>query len=144
MPTPEEILKRIESRKNNDFLGFEINEYIVFLPYKLAKPYLKKDTKKKEWNPPVLTKDYMLQKMKDYMPFAWEKANNCRGFSANRSIEHYIAWVWLAGDTGLSATIEKEYDNNYEYYGKPILEKICKHYNWDYKEWDNRIRTNNG
>lgn len=68
-----------------------------------------------------------------YMPFAWDKANNGRGFSASRSMSHYQAWIWLAGDDIGDLS---EYDS----YGKDNLVKICKHYGWDHSQWDNGVR----
>jgi len=137
MPTIDAILDRIALRKDKDAFGFEVNEYIGALPFAQAKAFLKPETTEATWGKPDYTsRADVIVKMKDYMPFAWEKANDCRGLSANRSVEHYIAWTWLAGDTALSDTINREYMQSYQHYGKEILKRICDHYGWDSKQWD--------
>ena len=74
-------------------------------------------------------------KMKEYMEFAWEKANEFRGLSAMRSMHHYTAWTWLLGD---------DFGNllQYDYYGKDNLIRICEHYGWDHTKWDDGVRSN--
>jgi len=137
--TQEEILKRIEARKKKDLMGFEWNEYICYLNYESAKPYLKKDITKERWGDEKGKEP--AEKIKDYMDFAWKKANDCRGISAGRSIMHMVAWLWLDGQDEflLNNNIE-----DYEYYGKPQLIKICELYGIDWKKYDDGVRTNIG
>ncbi len=127
MRTQKEIIARINSRKKEDFLGWEINEYILYLDYDHAKEFLKPESTQKQWEqketkPPA-------DAIKDYMPFAWDKANNCRGLSASRSICHMIAWLWLDG---------KDWPElqDYQYFGKPQLVHICKEYGIDWETLD--------
>jgi len=139
MRTQEEIVKRFGERKKNDMFGFEISEYIKYLDYEHAKPFLKDGTKEKDWEPEKVTP---AEKIKDYMKFAWEKANGCRGISAGRSLSHMVAWLWLDGQDKFL----KEWHNleDYEYYGKPQLIAICKLYGIDWKQYDDGVRTNTG
>jgi len=130
--TQQEIKARYEARRSADFLGFESNEYLKYLSWENAYPYLSADAKEEDWK--KKTED-PLKVMGDYMEFAWDKANNCRGISAVRSIEHMIAWLWLAGKGTLLTKVEKEYKTNYQFYGKPILKTICVAFKWD---WDKR------
>jgi len=141
MKTQQEILNRIEERKDNDFLGFEVSEYVDFLELKNAKEYLKKGVGEKKWNKvdKKPTRANIVKIMKDYMSFAWDKANNMRGISANRSIDHYTAWLWLLGDEKLRTKFK---ETEYEHYGKEKLIVICEHLNWNWKKWDNGVRTN--
>lgn len=142
LPTQDEIVARLNERRDGDPLGFEIGEYIPYLDHAHAKPFLKPECTESEWEKdrPALTREAILKVMFDYMEFAWDKANNCRGISANRSIMHYIAWTWLAGDKDFSREIEGA---TYEFYGKNILTRICQHYEWNSKLWDNGRRANN-
>lgn len=134
MKSQDEIVARIESRKADDFFGFEVSEYVDFLDYQHAKPYLKPEVTENEWKQTDKTpKEVMI----DYMPFAWEKANNCRGLSAGRSLKHYVAWLWLDGDNELWPTIE-----DYEYYGKNQLVEICNYLELNSSQWDDGIRVN--
>jgi hypothetical protein len=143
--TQKEIVDRINDRKAADIFGFEWGEYLGYLDYDHAKPFIKEGTTAEEWAaPPACTKEALVEVMRDYMEFAWGKANDMRGISANRSVEHYIAWLWLAGEDDFGAEVEQEYEDNYQHYGKEILIMICERYGWDYSKWDNGERTNGG
>lgn len=135
MRTDEEIIARIEEVKDRDFFGFEISDLLIRLPFEKAKPYLKDDAKAEDWKVEPRDRESLLKEMHDYMSFAWDKANNQRGLSAGRSLCHYQAWVWLAGD-------DLGYFGDYEFYGKDELVKICNHYGWDSSKWDDGERTN--
>jgi hypothetical protein len=142
--TQNEILVRIEAIKKDDFLGFQTSELFFALDFEHGKPFVRdgvtkeeyEDTRKKaKGHEPV-------EALKLYMPVAWTKANDCRGISANRSIDHIISWLWLAGEDNLLARVEDEYDLHYEFYGKPILEMVCEHFGVDWKVLDNGKRVN--
>lgn len=133
--TDEEILDRAKEIYDRDFMGFETSDLIVRLPFKLAKKFLKPEATEGDWNQEPRERDALLKEMADYMPFAWKKANGERGLSAGRSMSHYNAWVWLAGDDLGDLT-------DYEYYGKDNLVRICNHYGWDAKQWDDGVRHN--
>ena len=135
MRTDQEIIDRINARKEVDFFGFELTDLLIRLPFELAKPFLNPDVKGEDWKVQPRDRDSVLKEMLEYMPFAWDKANNCRGLSAVRSMSHYTAWVWLAGDDLGDLT-------EYEFYGKDNLVKICDHYGWDSSQWDDGERTN--
>lgn len=139
MRTQQEILERIKSLQEDEsnLLDFQRQDLVASLDYKNAKPFLKKDstTTKKEWEKIKLV-DFR-KKMIDYMDFAWEKANNCRGLSAVRSLEHYISWLWLDGDDELHLTL-----NEYKHYGKDHLRKICEYLGLNPDDYDDGIRVN--
>ncbi len=133
MRTQQEILARIEEVKEDDFFGFQRTELIEFLNYENAKPFLKDGVTSEKWE--YLT-DARAQ-MVEYMDFAWEKANDKRGISAGRTMEHYKSWLWLDGDETLWKTLD-----NYEYYGKPQLIEICQYLGLDAAQWDDGVREN--
>lgn len=135
MRTDAEILNRAAAIKDRDWMGTEMGDLIIRLPFNLAKPYLNETAKEEEWTVWPRDRESMLKEMLEYMPFAWEKANNGRGLSAGRSMSHYAAWVWLAGD-------DLGDFHDYEYYGKDNLVMICDHYGWDHKQWDDGERSN--
>lgn len=139
MRKQEEIIARVEAKKDNDLLGFETGIYYVFLDYEHAKKYAKPGVTQELWEADM-EKKTPAECIKTYMPFAWEKANDCRGISANRSIEHFIAWIWLDGDD--TGWLEDEYKDHYEHYGKPQLVKICEKYSIGWRELDNGRWTN--
>ena len=144
VPTVEEVDKRYDERSADDIIGFETNEYLKYMSFDKVRAIVKKDMTDDELRNILcdVSRDYMLNHMEEYMEFAWEKANGMRGISANRSIEHYVAWTWLAGDDEFSADIDRMAWDGYCYYGKPILEMICEFYGWDWKAWDDGVRTN--
>ena len=135
MRTDDEILSRIESVKNDDWMGTQINDLICRLPFEKAKHLLKPEVTSAEWKQIPRDRESIVAEMLDYMPFAWDKANNCRGLSAGRSMDHYQAWTWLIGDDFGDLS-------DYEFYGKDNLCRICEHYGWDPKQWDDGVRTN--
>lgn len=139
MKTQVEIVERIEVRRKLDLLNFEWPLYLDALAFEHAKKYLKEDVwEKLEKEPTLLRADEDIRaKMVAYMPFAWEKANDCRGISAGRTIQHYVAWLWLLGEEKLAEEIE-----DYEFYGKEELRLICEYLGLDPDEWDTGIRTN--
>jgi hypothetical protein len=132
--TQEEILEKIRTEKENDILGFYIPFLMDYLDFENVKPFLNKDylqkieEGKERWEKHTdPEKDIW-----DYMKFAWEKANGCRGISAERSLEHFRAWLWLDGEDGLAELME-----NHTHYGKPQLVAISKRYAIDWKSLDN-------
>lgn len=144
LPTQAEIVERFKARQDGDFFGDEVSVYLGFLEFEHAKAFLKPEVTAEEWDKvrAPLTRENVLAKMLDYMEFGWGKANDCRGLSANRTICHYIAWTWLAGDRDFSQKIVDEYRDNYRFYGKDILVMICTQYGWDHSKWDDGRRRN--
>lgn len=124
--TQEEIVARIEERKDDDFGGFEVDEYIDYFDFEHARPYLKSDATQEQWEKHLTMVLAPKERIANYMPFAFEKAHGQRGISANRSIMHMIAWAWLSGDESLLAFIVDSFRDNYSDYGLPILRGICE------------------
>lgn len=137
MRTQDEIVKKIEEGKDYDFLGTKLSDLIVYLDYEHACSYLNPEVTKENWIMSINNREAILAEMLDYMSFAWEKANGCRGLSTMRSMDHYSIWIWLLGDEEIFKDLK-----NYEYYGKDNLVKICQHYGWDSSQWDDNIRVN--
>ena len=144
VPTSAEIRIQCEHAKGRDFFGFESAEYVPYMDAADMRPFLKDGTTDEqiaEIQQP-LDRDAMVQHIKNYMPFAWDKANNCRGISANRSIGHFVAWTFLAGDKEFSDELSALFDDGYEHYGKAILIRICEFYGLDANQWDDGVRVN--
>lgn len=134
--TDAEIVKRIAERLPvDDVLGFETSDLGSYLPFHLADTLFPATYVEVEWTQLPRDRDSVVAQMLEYMPFAWEKANDRKSLSASRTMSHYSAWVWLAGDDLGELT-------EYEFYGKDNLVRICNHYGWDSSAWDDGIRTN--
>ncbi len=126
MKSIKEIKNKIETGFEHDVFGFGVDDIIEALPFEAAKDYLhesflNKPTAEGEWEALRLkTDDDIKDKMLDYLSFAWDKADDERGLSADRSVRHFAAWAWLIDDE-LYNKIEDMYENDYAPYGKPIL-----------------------
>ena len=137
-----EIKQHIKDVENDDFFGVIRSNLIDFLPFENAKEYLNPEATEKDWQQiqKPLTKQAVYEAINDYLPFAWDKANNCRGLSANRSIDHMKAYLWILGD----GNFEKMEEIEYEYYGKEKLIFVSKMVGFDWEKYDNGERTNFG
>lgn len=131
---PPEIVSRL--RSGRDFFGWANADLLEWLDFDHAKEFLRPEVTAEEWGKRDAPKPVWNQ-MVDYMPFAWDKANNCRGLSAGRSMDHYSNWLWLIGEDQLSESL-----SDYEYYGKDNLVRICEFLGLDPKQWDDGIRSN--
>jgi hypothetical protein len=131
--TPGDILARIDALASGgeDYFGFQGSDLIEFLPFQDAERFLKPEVTEAEWNLKTPDEDTVKALILDYMPFAWGKANDCRGLSASRSIEHMKTWLWLLGDD-----LGEKLSDIYQFYGKPCLRLICEKYRWDWRQWD--------
>lgn len=122
-----EITDRAEALRGSpelDCLGVKTFNIVPYLPFSYAKKFLKENVTADDWKPDPLTRVAVVGNIKSYMPFAWEKANNCRGISAQRSLMHMDSWLWLLGgedsDFGEALSV-----GQYSFYGKPQLVAIC-------------------
>lgn len=132
MTTQDELVARIKARMSKDALGFEWHEYLEHLELDRFKQFAKPDADLSDMPPPKpIDREAMLAKMKSYMSFAFGKAHGERGISASRSVLHYVAWTWLAGDREFSDEVDRMGDTDYAPYGLPVLRRICAFYGWD-------------
>jgi len=120
MRTDEEILSRIQAVLEDDVFGYQVSDLRSCLPFEVVKDHLPAGTIDR-WTPQPRDREGVLSSMRQYMPFAVEKATHHRGLSADRSLSHYSAWVWLLGDADYDA-IDWE---AYEKYGAPVLKQLC-------------------
>lgn len=140
MKTAEQIKQKIIEGFENDLLGFGLCDIAQALSFEEALEYLNeefasKENAKEEWESLRYKIDEdVIKAMLDYLPFAWEKCTNEKGLSSDRSIQHFIAWAWLINDE-LYNKLEQMYNENYEPYGRPILQYISEHLG--YKESNN-------
>lgn len=129
--TQDEIVQRMKQIKKADFFGFQWSALVLFLDFAHAKPYLVEDTEERAWNAVRAKVKSAREKILDYLPFAWEKANDCRGLSAMRSMEHFKAWTWLDGHD-----LSDQLDAQYCYFGKPCLVMVSELYDFDWTTHD--------
>ena len=138
-PAQKEIADRLRARKDDDFFGFETSEYFLSLDRDHVREFAKEDADLSDWEPSFVTVDDVKERLLDYMEFAWDKANGCRGISANRSVMHIIAWLWLMGGKyrAFSDVVEEMFENHYEHYGKGILATVSEFMGVNWRAYDN-------
>lgn len=143
MRTNDEILAKMRDENWGDLFGTRQGDLLAWLPFEQAKEWLKPEATKETWDkngfPRASTDDAVFAEIKGYMPFAWEKANDCRWLSAGRSMYHMQAWLWLLGvDDAEVARLE-----DYTLYGKPQLRAICEAFGIPWQHLDNGAWRNN-
>lgn len=105
-----------------------IIDLIEFLPQEEAREFMKEDADSADFFQEYTTEN-VIKQIKDYLPFAYEKAESARGLSAGRSLMHFDHWLWLLEDDELLAFLENQ--ENCAMYGFPILQKIAEKYQPD-------------
>lgn len=138
--TQEEIINKYKN-KNEGFFSFA-SDLLEFLPFDKVKTFLNEEYIKKIESGEEAWKQNLDPKQTsiNYLEFAWGKANDCRGLSAHRSINHFLNWIWLFDDE-FYKKLQESYSNNYNYYGKPQLVSICNFLDVDWKQYDNKCWT---
>ena len=136
--TQIEIMNRINEVAEHDFFGAQTGDLISFLDFDHAQGFIKEGTTRERWDEITKAITSPANCIADYMGFAWDKANNRRGLSSGRSIDHMRTWLWLDGKDDLAEQIE-----DYEYYGKPQLVAVCNEYGIDWKQYDDGEWVNN-
>ncbi len=124
MKTLQEIVEWYRVQQEDDILGFTGSAILNFVPFDMAKEFLKDDAERYEV--PELTEENVLATMREYIEFAWGKVKDHRGISAGRSVEKMKAWLWILGDDYLYQFCEN--DANYAQYGAPCLKAISEKY----------------
>ena len=115
--TQEEIVARIELVRPHDWMGAESGELIRALDKEHVLPYLVEGADVSGWQGPVSDADAFAA-ARDYLAFAVGKAEDHRGLSASRSVDHYKGWVWLLEPDRFDEFADAGYTN----YGAPMLQ----------------------
>lgn len=109
----EVIVARIQAiiDARSDPFGVEVNELLSALDFEHARPFLKDDATEADWAEvgAFRTRADVVAAIIDYLPFAYEKAENERGLSASRSISHMQGWAWLLGDEEFARLVAADY-----------------------------------
>lgn len=134
--TQDEIAAQMEAWKSEDWMGTKLGDLVTYLDFEHAKPYLKDSVTEESWQYKECTRENIITEMKDYLSFAWEKANNFRGISAGRSMDHYEAWNWLLNEPAIANF------SSYEFYGKDHLVKVGEYLGIDTANLDDGVRQN--
>lgn len=125
--TQEQIANYIQKNRDSheDVFGFMAEVLIGYLDFAHAKPFLKPEAKPEDWKTDPLTREHVIETMRDYMSFAWQKCEDHRGISAGRSVQKMQAWCWVLGEDHL---IDWE---EFAQYGAPILLAVSQRYGFE-------------
>lgn len=127
MRKPEEIKKFMEKFSKEDFFGVIRQDCISCLPYEAASEYLSEEVTADAWDAIYLKNDKeIIDEIIQYLPFAYNKAENERGLSAIRSLQHFLAWFYCLGVDEMVSTIHYMMNSDYAPYGMPVLKRIEK------------------
>lgn len=127
LKTQQEIIERYKQQSKQFMWIGGANFLLQTLTAQNAKQFLKDNADLSKWEQIIPTKDYIIEQIANYVPFAIDKIDNHRGLSTNRSIQHMAEWLWFLGDSETLTFAEDE--GNYQNYGAPVLAEICKKYN---------------
>lgn len=130
MKTADQIKARIREVEASDFFGAQTSDLLMRLPFDEARAWLKPEATREQWD--AMERKAPLDDLRDYLPFAWGKANDCRGLSAQRSLDHIKAWLWLAG---FDDVVEQQFET-YSHYGKRQLVIASLIVGFDWKAHD--------
>jgi hypothetical protein len=127
--TQDDIVARINAlrREGGDFFGVQTHDLLLYLDFQHAKAFLVEGTTEAQWlEEQAKNKKSPTESIQSYMPFAVEKATGHRGLSAQLSLNHMRAWLWLDGNEDLLALVNDS--ANYTPYGAPCLVAIIEAY----------------
>ncbi len=120
MRTQKEIVEKIKEVESDDWMGTTRNDLIDFLDFDHAKEFLEDGVTPEQFGvAKENTPENIKSIMKDYLGFAFGKAEDGRGLSAGRSMDHYYAWIWLLGEEERFGDVRI-----YDSYGLPHLNAL--------------------
>lgn len=126
MKSINEVIEFTKVEGAKALFNFYVDPLTEFMSLEVANSSgLFKDLSEEDWAHTVkeYNRDNVLMSMKDYLPFAFEKAREERGLSASRSIQKMRTYLFMLNDIELCSEIE-----DYTDYGLPQLEKISTKY----------------
>ena len=132
-----DAVKNYKEKFPEDMFCFGQADLLEFIPFEHIKEMAKDGVTEEEWNKDVkeLSRQSILKMITDYLPFALGKADDHRGLSAGRSINHFQTWIWILDD------YDKINWTKYQNYGVPILKQICELYGYAFPD-DNATLVN--
>lgn len=132
--TRNEIVARINEIAAEDYFGFQTSDLLAYLPWEMANSFLREGADEFKWRAyyPIYTAP--MRAAKEYLPYAWDKANKSLGIACMRTMEHMKAWLWLAEFDG---RLIKDLFDNYTFYGKGQLVFVSELVEFDWRKHDN-------
>jgi hypothetical protein len=139
--TENQILQRLkEIADADDMFGVERSRLLEALSWQAAQSFLQDghDHEEAEWEDHRLkTTGQVIDQIVSYLGFAWGKANESRGLSAQRSLAHFRGLLYLLGSDHDELRQWIGSPEHYQFYGKPQLVKVSEVVGFDWRTVDN-------
>lgn len=138
--TEDEIVARMRSLgadKTLDSFGIERSRLLDALPWEQAQQFMRSDQTEhtaERWEVRrTRTHKSAIAQIREYLGFAWNKANQGQGISARRAMSHFKGLLWLLGPEhdGLREWIGNP--EHHEFFGKPGLVKVSEVVGFDWR-----------
>lgn len=132
------------------FLDFRADVWLSYLDFDRAKPYLRPEVTREQWEAPEggkavpldpADRDHILRSMRAYAEFGWEKVRDHRSISASRTADKMCAWAWLLGDDEAVAARDTM---DWAQYGAPFLAYVCERFGLPIPEGEDIARMRRG
>jgi len=120
-----------------DMFGVERSRLLEALPFEDAKQFLRDGSphEPEGWEAERLkTREGVVGQVRDYLKFAWGKANGCRGISAQKSMSHFKGLLWLLGPDHDELREWIGVPEHFAYYGKPALVRVSDFARFDWRD----------
>lgn len=140
--TDAEILERIEFMKNHDVAGMTLGDLSALMPFTALEGILtpRVVARIKERGAhyaaiPPRDPETMKNKIIEYLPHAWIKANDANPLAVSRNLLHFSNLLWLMGDDDLAAYLLRPYS----FFSKPQLVKVSERVGIDWRKLDDDV-----
>lgn len=132
--TADEIIKRIDriDEQRKDPFAVRISRLVYSLPEKEFHEQYFKYFVRPAHDP---QRECPLDEIISYINFAYMKACDCRGISAERSIDHFKELIWLLGNDNVYRHYKVVKNNHFAPYGVPVLNWIIDQYGLVQTRW---------
>jgi len=131
MRTQDEILARAMALAavGSDLSDDQVNDLVVYLDFSQARQIIDGYVRWADWKTETASP---LTTVAEYLPLAWEKANDGQDAAVIRALNHFKASLWLAGDD--VSWLDSDITNH----GKPHLVRISERVGFDWRTADAR------
>jgi hypothetical protein len=127
--TQTEIVDRLRVARMDDFFGFKTEVLASFLDAEHVAEFCKPDAELSDWT--ALTD--AATEGAEYLAFAFGKAEDHRGISAERSVQKMTEYAWLQGRDDVVKAMD---DAGFAQYGVPKLITYAKAFELPVPEGD--------
>lgn len=123
--TETEVVEHLRAIRD-DFFSWKWEVLATHLSADAVREFCKPDADLSDWTPRPLHVEAVFAEFVEYLDFAWGKALDERGISAERSVDKLGEFLWLLGEDEVLARFTAA---GYAMYGAPKLAVLSDAYN---------------